>query len=163
LADGIFARCEADDTFSQFMPHAEQDPRGVARRAGLWYFMNATPTPVPQKWSWHYRALTRLRETLLRETSERDAESRTPVERGGTDAVDVANDESDHVRLLAQISQEQTELTEVEAALERIKAGTYGACEITGKPIAAERLRAIPWTRLSQKAAAARERSGGQL
>ena len=122
--------------------------------------MKATPLPIPQQWSWHHGALTRLRETLLRETRERDAESRMPVERGGTDAVDVANDESEHGRLLAQISQEQTELTEVEAALERIKAGTYGVCEVTGEPIAAERLRAIPWTRLSQKAAMARERSG---
>lgn len=144
------------------MPHAEQDPRGAVRPAGLLYFMNANPTPVPQKWSWHHRALTRLRETLLRETSERDAESRTPMERGGTDVVDVANDESEHVRLLAQMSQEQTELTEVEAALERIKAGTYGVCEITGEPIGAERLRAIPWTRLSQKAAVEREQSGKQ-
>jgi RNA polymerase-binding transcription factor DksA len=39
-------------------------------------------------------------------------------------------------------------LTEIEAALKRIEDGTYGICEVCGKPIGAERLSAIPWTRL---------------
>ena len=30
-------------------------------------------------------------------------------------------------------------------ALERLKAGTYGVCVVSGKPIPKERLRAIPW------------------
>jgi RNA polymerase-binding protein DksA len=42
---------------------------------------------------------------------------------------------------------ERTEraLTEVDAALERIAAGTYGACTSCGRPIAPERLEALPW------------------
>jgi RNA polymerase-binding protein DksA len=39
-------------------------------------------------------------------------------------------------------------LTEIDAALQRIEDGTYGICENCGKPIAPERLAAIPWTRL---------------
>jgi RNA polymerase-binding protein DksA len=39
-------------------------------------------------------------------------------------------------------------LAEVDAALQRIEDGTYGICEGCGKPIGAERLSAIPWTRL---------------
>ena len=39
-------------------------------------------------------------------------------------------------------------LVEINAALERIEAGTYGICEGCGKPIGAERLAAIPWARL---------------
>jgi RNA polymerase-binding protein DksA len=39
-------------------------------------------------------------------------------------------------------------LAEIEAALQRIEDGTYGICEVCGKPISAERLSAIPWTRL---------------
>lgn len=39
-------------------------------------------------------------------------------------------------------------LVEIDAALQRIEAGTYGDCEVCGKPIAAERLAAIPWARL---------------
>ena len=39
----------------------------------------------------------------------------------------------------------QQTLDEIDAALERIDDGTYGSCEICGKPIAPERLRVIPW------------------
>ena len=35
--------------------------------------------------------------------------------------------------------------TEVDRALERLSAGTYGSCEICGDPIPPERLEAIPW------------------
>jgi RNA polymerase-binding protein DksA len=37
-------------------------------------------------------------------------------------------------------------IREIDAALKRIEDGTYGICEICGKPIGVERLRAIPWT-----------------
>lgn len=39
-------------------------------------------------------------------------------------------------------------LAEIDAALRRIENGTYGICEVCGKPIAADRLSALPWTRL---------------
>ena len=39
-------------------------------------------------------------------------------------------------------------LVEIDAALQRIEAGTYGNCEVCGKPIGAQRLAAIPWARL---------------
>jgi RNA polymerase-binding transcription factor DksA len=41
----------------------------------------------------------------------------------------------------------QQTLSEIEAALRRIEDGTYGVCEVCGKPIAPERLAAIPWAR----------------
>jgi RNA polymerase-binding protein DksA len=37
-------------------------------------------------------------------------------------------------------------LREIEAALERIDAGTYGICETCGRPIEPERLEHLPWT-----------------
>lgn len=42
----------------------------------------------------------------------------------------------------------QQTLSEIEAALGRIDDGTYGTCLLCGKPIGAERLRALPWARL---------------
>jgi DnaK suppressor protein len=39
-------------------------------------------------------------------------------------------------------------LAAIDAALQRIEDGTYGICEVCGKPIGAERLSAIPWTPL---------------
>lgn len=41
----------------------------------------------------------------------------------------------------------QQTLAEIDAALGRLDAGTYGACEVCGKPIVADRLRVIPWAR----------------
>ena len=39
-------------------------------------------------------------------------------------------------------------LAEIEAALARIEDGTYGLCSACGKPIAAERLEAVPYATL---------------
>jgi DnaK suppressor protein len=39
-------------------------------------------------------------------------------------------------------------LVEIEAALERIDSGTYGTCASCGKPIAPERLEAVPYATL---------------
>src|SRR5580704_17815146 len=39
-------------------------------------------------------------------------------------------------------------LEEVEAALDRVAAGSYGKCEVCGKPIGAARLEAMPAARL---------------
>jgi DnaK suppressor protein len=42
---------------------------------------------------------------------------------------------------------ERTLLAEVDHALDRLRAGTYGVDEQTGEPIPYERLRAVPWAR----------------
>jgi DnaK suppressor protein len=39
-------------------------------------------------------------------------------------------------------------LKRIDAALGRIEAGTYGSCEVCGKPIPAERLEAVPYATL---------------
>jgi DnaK suppressor protein len=41
----------------------------------------------------------------------------------------------------------QQTLGEITVALEKIDDGTYGTCEICGKPIGEQRLGAIPWAR----------------
>jgi len=51
-------------------------------------------------------------------------------------------------RDLALRDRSRAELQRVEAALKKLDAGTYGACESCGKPIAPERLEAIPWAPL---------------
>jgi DnaK suppressor protein len=48
-------------------------------------------------------------------------------------------------RDLAIRDHERAELTLIEEALERLDAGTYGTCRNCGRPIAPERLEAIPW------------------
>lgn len=51
----------------------------------------------------------------------------------------------------------RNQLVEVESALGRIENGTFGICEETEELIEPERLRAIPWTRLSIEGAEIRE------
>lgn len=56
-------------------------------------------------------------------------------------ALDAVNDEVNYQ--LAAV--ETRELNQIEEALKRIEAGTYGVCEITGKQIPLARLQALPY------------------
>jgi len=40
---------------------------------------------------------------------------------------------------------EELHLVQIEGALKRIEAGIFGTCQTCGKPIAPERLEALPW------------------
>jgi RNA polymerase-binding transcription factor len=42
-------------------------------------------------------------------------------------------------------------LKAIDAALERMRAGTYGVCESCGQPISKVRLEAVPWARLCRE------------
>jgi DnaK suppressor protein len=53
----------------------------------------------------------------------------------------------------------RTQLMEIEFALARIQRGEFGICEETFEPIEADRLLAIPYTRLSIEGAEIREAS----
>ncbi len=49
-------------------------------------------------------------------------------------------------------------IKEIDDALKRIADGTFGVCELTGKPIKLERLEELPWARYSIEAARELER-----
>lgn len=68
---------------------------------------------------------------------------------GGTDNHLADNATATYDRELDEGLQESVAqtLAEIDAALERIEAGTYGMCEMCDKPIGEDRLRAIPWAR----------------
>jgi DnaK suppressor protein len=66
-------------------------------------------------------------------------------EQGGSDAIDYALD-AEHGEVSSQLAEfESRELAQIERALERFEDGTYGICEVTGKPIPLSRLRALPY------------------
>jgi len=73
---------------------------------------------------------------------------------------DAGTDTFDRDFALGMLSSEQDALYEIDEALNRIRDGTYGKCELTGKPIEAARLEAIPWTRFSAAAEKQLEREG---
>lgn len=79
-------------------------------------------------------------------------------------AVEKGGDEGDQtVRALAEAEilgmhdRLRKQLLEIEYALGRIENGGFGICEETEEAIEAERLKAIPWTRLSIEGAEIRE------
>jgi DnaK suppressor protein len=52
-------------------------------------------------------------------------------------------------------------LREIDTALEKLKEGTYGVCELCGKPVGLKRLKVVPSARLCIRCKAREEASGG--
>jgi DnaK suppressor protein len=67
----------------------------------------------------------------------------------GMHQADAGSDTYDRDFALNLLSQEQDALYEIEEALKRVDAGTYGICEMSGKPIPQARLDAIPFARFT--------------
>ncbi len=88
----------------------------------------------------------------LRQRDEEIAESSDPLdpERGGmgNHPADVANDTEEAEKDLGLRQNVQMLLEQVDHALARLAAGTYGICENCGKPIPAARLEARPFATL---------------
>lgn len=84
----------------------------------------------------------RLREQLVELTQTMDSSSWDDEVRSDPADAGFAISELDQVGNLARNAQEILE--QVEKALERMQAGTYGTCELCGDPIAKGRLEALP-------------------
>jgi len=65
----------------------------------------------------------------------------------GMHQADAGSDAYDRDFALSLLSQEQDALYEIEEALKRVDAGTYGVCEMSGEKIAQARLEALPFAR----------------
>ena len=115
---------------------------------------------VPEKYRRYYRLLVDLRSHVLgqldthtEETLRKSAKEDSGDLSGyGQHMADAGTDTFDRDFALSLVSSEQEALAEIEAALKRIRVGTYGICEVTAKPIAKERLLAVPFTRYSAEA-----------
>jgi len=94
----------------------------------------------------------RLNGLLLEQRNEHRQQTNESLKESSTGPGDSSAVESDREILFAELVMEENSIEEVEAALQRIRAGSYGICEITGKAISADRLRAIPWTRYCKDA-----------
>ena len=123
---------------------------------------SSAPEKIAPQWQRHYRTLLGLRDRFDQAHTEHASAAIAPSDEGGIDAADSAQNQLDRDLLWAELGAENDRLLEIDAALARIRNGTYGLCEATGKPISAARLRAIPWTRFCREAADANEiRAGG--
>ena len=115
---------------------------------------------VPEKFKRYYRLLIDLRthltagielhsEETLKRSSKDDAGDLSAY---GQHMADAGTDTFDRDFALSLVSSEQEALTEIDSAIKRIHDGTYGVCEISQKPIAKERLLAVPFTRYTAEA-----------
>jgi RNA polymerase-binding transcription factor DksA len=78
----------------------------------------------------------------------------------GMHQADAGSDAYDRDFALSLLSQEQDALYEIEEALKRIDLGTYGVCEMSGKPIAHARLEALPFARYTVECQSQIEKMG---
>jgi RNA polymerase-binding transcription factor DksA len=118
------------------------------------------PEDVPEKFRRFYKLLIELRTHVLEslgqhseETLKRSAkEDAGDLSGYGQHMADAGTDTFDRDFALSLVSSEQDALSEVEAAIKRVRDGTYGICELTGKPISKDRLAVVPFTRYSAEA-----------
>lgn len=112
---------------------------------------------VPEKFRRYYRLLVDMRDALHKGLAFHSEEA---LKKSGKDdagdlsgysqhLADAGTDTADRDFALSLISNEQEALKEIADAIERMKRGTYGVCEITNKAIPAARLIAVPFTRYS--------------
>jgi RNA polymerase-binding transcription factor DksA len=115
---------------------------------------------VPEKFKRYYRLLLDLRSSLTEgierhseETLKRSAKDDAgDLSAYGQHMADAGTDTFDRDFALSMVASEQEALSEIDAAIKRVHDGTYGICEVTAKPIAKERLLAVPFTRYSAEA-----------
>lgn len=89
--------------------------------------------------------LTSERDRLAAQIDSLDpGSSNSAVDDNFADSGQVAAEQGENQALAAQL---RNELEEVERALGKLDAGTYGTCEVCGEQIAPPRLEAMPATR----------------
>src|SRR5438045_209233 len=100
---------------------------------------------VPPRWRKYYTRLTQLRDSLLHRQADLTKDALEEQPSFSTHMADAATDSFDRDFALSLLSSEQNALFEIDEALGRIRNGSYGICELTGKKIKVERLEALPW------------------
>ena len=96
--------------------------------------------------------LATLRERLerlrgdLRTRLERDQAVAREAE-PEAEPLDAAEQTREQDDAILRANRDRAQLREVEGALSRMDAGTYGISEVSGDPISFDRLRAVPWAR----------------
>lgn len=122
---------------------------------------------LPKKWKKYYKLLVELRAHVRDELNLHTSDTLKHSSRDdsgdlsgyGNHQADVGTETFDRDFALSLVSSEQEALNEIEEAILRIKNGSYGVCEVTGKPIPAARLTAVPFARFSVEGQAEYEKN----
>jgi DnaK suppressor protein len=91
--------------------------------------------------------LTRRRDEVFR-AHERAEDARRSLTEPEVEFEETAQNESIADRLASLDERERQEIEAIDQALEKIKLGRYGLCQVCEKPISLKRLQALPWATL---------------
>src|SRR5436305_229806 len=125
-------------------PKPKQKPRAASSTADILGALSpqANRAKIKPKWARHYRNLLDLRTQILAQAGKLAREATESLPTYSMHMADAGTDSFDRDFALSMLSSDQDALFEIEAALKRIQSGTYGICELTGKPIPQQRLQA---------------------
>jgi DnaK suppressor protein len=98
-----------------------------------------------------------MKSQVLRGIREDLKEDREGQKDDGRDTYDVASEERDREINYLLTDRDRSKLQSIDQALERLDEGTYGICESCEGEITAERLKAMPFTRLCVQCQSERE------
>lgn len=113
-----------------------------------------------RKWLKYRRKLIALREHFIAHRGGLILDTERATDLATHDFADEANDAVNHDIAASVLLATDDILLEIDAALQRMKQGTYGICESSGQPIPPARLAAIPWARYTTEAEAELEKRG---
>src|SRR6266513_2138362 len=110
------------------------------------------------------KRLLETKETFADEHLEDETESESVSDLSSVDQhqADIGTETFERAKDLSILEQIDAELADVEHALRRIDDGTYGTCEVDGKPIPEERLEAVPAARFCLEHQAAAEQQAAR-
>lgn len=144
-------------------PLIQSGPKAPVRGAGL------TDSGKPRKTPFDKKTLDRFRQVLLRKRAElvgdvSNLETEALQGQSGSlshlpqHMAEQGSDAYGQSLSLDLAAADRRLIKEIDDALKRIDEGTYGVCELTGKPIKIDRLEELPWARYSIEAARELER-----
>ncbi len=96
---------------------------------------------------YYKKKLQALREDLLRTIARTEEEGRTADDDPTVDLADKAANSYTKEFLFGQTNTDRTTLNLIDAALERIRRGTYGTCVHCETELQQKRIEAVPWAR----------------
>ena len=102
-----------------------------------------------------------IREGIQREQDDAIAEAGNELSSFDQHPGDSGTETFEMEKNVSLLEQVDDELLEVEAAVQRLERGSYGTCQVCGRPIGDERLEAMPATRFCVEDQAKAERQGG--
>jgi len=123
-------------------------------------FESVDVSMIKPEWVSYFKELIRIRNQISAQLSGLAKESAEEMTGYSLHMADSGTDNFDRDFNLSLMSSDQDSLYEIDEALKRIEKGTFGICELSGKPIPKARLVAIPWTRFTVEAQAQLERNG---